>query len=64
MLPVADEGVRSLRHFVKRRQRGEPPPVEVGLALELIFEAPITGPLCLGYASHFGMGQFVTSVER
>lgn len=64
ILPVGDEGVRSLRHFVKRRQRGEPPPTEVGLALELTLEIPITGPLCLGYASHFGLGQFVTSVDQ
>lgn len=62
--PVGDEEVRSLRHFVKRRQRGEPPPVEMGLALELTLETPITGPLCLGYASHFGMGQFITGIER
>lgn len=27
--------------------------------LRLTFSAPVTGPLCLGYACHFGMGLFV-----
>jgi len=60
VLPFTDEEVRRLRHFVKRRHRGEPPPVEVGFALELTLEAPTRGPVCLGYASHFGMGHFAT----
>lgn len=64
ILPASDEEVRGMRHYVKGRQRGEPPPVEMGLALELTFDVPITGPLCLGYASHFGMGQFLTIADQ
>ena len=49
----------SLRHFVRRRQRGgTPPPVDVGYSLRLRFAEPITGPVTLGYGSHFGLGLF------
>ena len=46
------------RHFIRTRRRGPKPPVDFGYTLELYFETPITGPLCLGYASHFGLGLF------
>jgi len=52
-------GVRLLRHFVLHRRHGPAPPRGVGLALRLRFAEPIVGPLCLGYASHFGLGRFV-----
>lgn len=49
-----------LRHYVRRRQRGgAPPPVDCGFALRLRFDRPVHGPICLGYASHFGLGLFV-----
>jgi CRISPR-associated protein Csb2 len=49
----------ALRHFVRRRQPGGvPPQVDVGYAIQLRFTEPITGPLTLGYASHFGLGLF------
>ncbi|MCC7140613.1 MAG: type I-U CRISPR-associated protein Cas5/Cas6 [Candidatus Eisenbacteria bacterium] len=47
-----------LRHFVRRRQRGPQPLVDVGFPLRLEFERPVAGPICLGYGSHFGMGRF------
>ncbi|KAB2908057.1 MAG: type I-U CRISPR-associated protein Cas5/Cas6 [Kofleriaceae bacterium] len=47
-----------LRHFVRRRQRGPQPPVDVGFALRLQFGKPVAGPICLGYGSHFGLGRF------
>lgn len=48
-----------LRHVVRRRRAGAPqPPVDLGYVLRLHFERPITGPLCLGYGSHFGLGRF------
>lgn len=48
-----------LRHFVRCRQRGgAPPAVDVGYALRLQFAEPVSGPLTLGYASHFGLGLF------
>lgn len=47
------------RHFVRARSRGgAPPPGDVGFALHLRFDAPVTGPLTLGYGSHFGLGRF------
>lgn len=54
----------SLRHFVRRRQRGDaPPPMDVGFALELRFSKPVLGPLMLGYASHFGLGMFKARIS-
>lgn len=57
---IADaELTRSLRHFVRRRGRGvAPPKVDAGVGLRLEFSQPVTGPLLLGYASHFGLGRF------
>jgi CRISPR-associated protein Csb2 len=64
-LPPADIEVvgwtaetRPLRHFVRRRQRGPQPPVDAGYAVRLRFERAVTGPICLGYGSHFGLGRF------
>jgi CRISPR-associated protein Csb2 len=48
----------ALRHFVRQRQRGPQPPLDVGFALQLHFEKPVVGPICLGYGSHFGLGLF------
>lgn len=54
----------SFRHFVRVRKHGATPPqppVDVGFALKLKFSEPLVItklPLCLGYASHFGMGLF------
>jgi CRISPR-associated protein Csb2 len=48
----------SLRHFVRRRQRGPQPPLDAGFALRLAFDRPVGGPICLGYGSHFGLGLF------
>ncbi|MBX3667966.1 MAG: type I-U CRISPR-associated protein Cas5/Cas6 [Rhodocyclaceae bacterium] len=57
--PGENDHARNLRHFVRRRANGPQPPVDCGFALALEFSEPIQGPLCLGYASHFGLGQFV-----
>lgn len=48
----------ALRHFVRRRQRGPQPPVDIGFAVRLLFDSPVVGPICLGYGSHFGLGLF------
>jgi CRISPR-associated protein Csb2 len=48
----------ALRHFVRRRQRGPQPPLDVGFAIRLHFQTPVAGPICLGYGSHFGLGLF------
>lgn len=57
-----DEGNLDLRHAVRVRSRGgAPPPSDVGLCVQLTFERSISGPLALGYGSHFGLGLFVAS---
>jgi CRISPR-associated protein Csb2 len=61
VLPRTAESA-SLRHYVRRRQRGgAPPPIDVGYAIRLQFAEPVVGPLALGYASHFGLGMFRAS---
>lgn len=47
-----------LRHFIRVRQRKAAPPVDVGYAIRIEFATPQKGPICLGYASHFGLGLF------
>jgi len=48
-----------LRHFVRRRGDRAPQPVlDAAFVLRLSFEEPVAGPICLGYASHFGLGRF------
>lgn len=65
MFPTDD--VRRLRHYVRVRNTGlsakhksgpKPPPVDTGFALRLEFAEPVRGPVSLGYAAHFGLGQF------
>ncbi len=53
-----DSDTLSLRHFVRRRQRGPQPPQDVCVALRLEFEGRVVGPICLGYGAHFGLGRF------
>jgi CRISPR-associated protein Csb2 len=53
-----DERVeRRFLEFIRSRPDKAPPQTRP-LGLRLTFAAPITGPLCLGYASHFGLGMF------
>lgn len=54
----------ALRHFVRRRQRGPQPPLDIGFAIRLFFDSPVRGPICLGYGSHFGLGLFRAIEER
>jgi CRISPR-associated protein Csb2 len=60
--PRADEGQQGLRfrHFVLGRDKSRRlgPPAYLGVALRLRLSSRIAGPLCLGYASHFGLGRF------
>ena len=51
---------RRTTHFHRFRSKGrEKQPDTQGALLHLSFPEPIKGPLCLGYASHFGLGLFV-----
>jgi CRISPR-associated protein Csb2 len=45
--------------FVRtRRSQAKAPPRDFALGIRLTFATTISGPLCLGYASHFGLGLF------
>lgn len=46
------------RHFVLARQHGLAPPFAGGFAIRLEFEQLVSGPIALGYGSHFGLGLF------
>jgi CRISPR-associated protein Csb2 len=54
------EDVRCLRHrhFIRLRRNGPQAPVDCGYTLVVRFARRIEGPICLGYASHFGLGLF------
>ncbi len=46
-------------HFHRFRSRGrEAQPDAAGALLEIVLPEPVTGPLALGYGSHFGLGLF------
>lgn len=51
------------RFVVARRDSTKAPPQNCSLGLRLTFERPVSGPVCLGYASHFGLGLFVAERE-
>lgn len=64
-IEVSVAGGQSLRHFIRRRQHGgTAPPADIGLALRLEFAEPVCGPISLGYASHFGLGMFISESTR
>ena len=46
------------RHFIFSRRRGLEPPIACGFSIRLEFERPVSGPVALGYGSHFGLGLF------
>ncbi len=56
--PGRDAESLRMRHFIRRRGKGPPPPVDVCFRVELEFAQPVSGPVCLGYGSHFGLGLF------
>jgi CRISPR-associated protein Csb2 len=58
-LPREEMVNRKFTHFVRHRRDGHPqPPLTVPYCLRLTFAEPVAGPVCLGYASHFGLGLF------
>ena len=46
------------RHYILSRKRGPAPPAAYGFAIQLEFKDPASGPIALGYGSHFGLGLF------
>jgi CRISPR-associated protein Csb2 len=61
---ILREETLAFRHFIRIRRNGTSPPVppaDCGFALRISFHEPLSVsklPLCLGYASHFGLGAF------
>lgn len=51
----------AFRHFVRGRRDGSRPPEDLGYAIRLTFPESVSGPLTFGYASHFGLGLFVSA---
>lgn len=58
VIPWQSEESHKLRHYIRVRNRGAPPPHNIGYLLQLIFAEPVCGPIAIGYASHFGLGTF------
>lgn len=57
--PSGSDARRSrFRHFALSRGKGKVPPFLCGFDVELEFDAPVCGPVALGYGSHFGLGLF------
>ena len=46
------------KYAIMRTKEGRQPPAKDGYHVRLCFPVSIAGPLCLGYASHFGLGWF------
>ncbi len=49
-------GVRFKWYEFMRSRKGQKP--RYGYGLRLTFAQPVRGPICLGFCSHFGLGQF------
>lgn len=61
MVPTAEDGTERLtsrfRHFVRTRSRGgKAPAQDAGWYVEMEFAEDVTGPICIGYGCHFGLG--------
>jgi len=59
-------GIRRLRpiQFKRfRRKRGDDGGRRSAGAFRITFPHPVSGPICLGHSSHFGLGLFVPEVE-
>lgn len=59
ILDPREPSVAPLRHFVRTRRAGPVPPADLGVAIRITFDEPVTGPIALGYGSHFGLGLLV-----
>ncbi len=58
-IPWQSDDSRRFRHWIRRRRNGPQPAVDVGIALRVRLSSSVSGPLCLGYGSHFGLGLLV-----
>jgi len=62
--PAAGQALRWLAFARERRSGGGNAVGQVGYGFEVEFDQPISGPVALGYACHFGLGQFVAVAGR
>lgn len=54
---------RWFRHFIRTRKNNKLPKPPQGLFhLTLRFQEAVTGPLCLGWGCHFGLGLFIPAI--
>ena len=52
-------------HFHRFRSRGrEAQPDAAGALLDIVLPTPLTGPVAIGYGSHFGLGLFVPAKDE
>jgi len=59
-----DDANRHFRHAVRvRRHPAKRPPVDACVAVRLVFDTPVSGPIALGYGAHFGLGLFAATGE-
>jgi len=59
-IEILREETIDFRHYVRAR-RHRSPPCDCGFAVRLTFAEAVSGPISLGYASHFGLGLFQIS---
>jgi CRISPR-associated protein Csb2 len=59
VMPQRQAARTGLLAFRRRRRPDKPqPPRDCAFGVRITFDEPVTGPIALGYASHFGMGLF------
>lgn len=73
--PLMDEADRpvwmDMRHFVVADPPGKKghghhhqPVTAQRLSLEVVFDRPVSGPICLGYGAHVGLGRFEAAAPK
>jgi len=63
-IEVAGRPLRWLQ-FARARREGQQPPVNArGYGFRLTFRDEVAGPIALGYACHFGLGQFIACPDE
>ena len=50
-------------HAPKRLRTGQTNDLKLGYRVQLQFEQPVRGPICIGHSSHFGLGVFAATVS-
>ena len=53
--------LRAIQFRRFRRKQGDDGGRRAAGAFRIVFSAPVSGPICLGHSSHFGLGLFMPS---